>query len=89
MKWFRKAAEQNEALAQFNLGLCHVNGIGVKVGFSEAYAWFHLAASANGEAAKHRDYLATQMSPQQVADVKKRAEELRVQIEALLKSGGK
>src|ERR1039458_3169362 len=29
VKWFRKAAAQNLAAAQYNLGLCHYNGEGV------------------------------------------------------------
>ena len=29
MKWFRKAAEQEDADAQYNLGVCYANGEGV------------------------------------------------------------
>ena len=29
MKWYRKAAEQNYAEAQYNLGVCYYNGQGV------------------------------------------------------------
>ncbi len=29
VKWYRKAAEQNHAVAQVNLGVCYANGNGV------------------------------------------------------------
>src|ERR1035438_9886500 len=29
VKWWRKAAEQNNAMAQYNLGLCYCDGEGV------------------------------------------------------------
>ena len=29
VKWYRKAAEQNDAGAQYNLGVCYANGDGV------------------------------------------------------------
>ena len=29
VKWYRKAAEQNDAKAQFNLGVCYDDGQGV------------------------------------------------------------
>jgi uncharacterized protein len=58
-KWFRRAAEQGDPGAQFNLGnLCHPASLGhlaVNVGEAkiEAYMWFHLAAAqgySNAEA---------------------------------------
>jgi len=36
VKWFRKAAEQNEADAQFNLGICYFIGRGVAKDEAEA-----------------------------------------------------
>jgi len=46
VKWYRKAAEQNDAEAQFNLGNCYANGDGVAKDEVEAVNWFHSAASA-------------------------------------------
>ncbi len=89
VKWFRKAAEQNFAEAQYNLGFCYYHGEGVEKDYAEAYAWFNLASKTDKEAAKYRDLLEKKMSPQQVADAQKRTKELRAQIEAQLKSGGK
>ena len=37
--WYRKAAEQGYAEAQFNLGLAYDNGEGVEQNFEEAVAW--------------------------------------------------
>lgn len=57
--------------------------------YAEAYAWYNLASKTDEDAAKNRDDLEKKMSPQQVADAQKRTKELRAQIEAKLKSGGK
>ena len=88
-KWWRKAAEQNHAWAQFNLGFSYATGQGVEKDYLEAYAWYNLAAKTEEIAAKNRDDLEKKMCPQQVADAQKRTKELREQIEAKLKSGGK
>ena len=39
VKWYRKAAEQNVAVAQNNLGDCYYNGEGVAKDWVEAYQW--------------------------------------------------
>src|SRR4029453_7044015 len=44
VKWFRKAAEQNLADAQYNLGVCYDSGEGVTKDEVEAYKWCLLAA---------------------------------------------
>jgi len=44
--WWRKAAEQNYATAQFYLGLSHSIGKGVPQDKTEAYFWITLAASS-------------------------------------------
>ena len=43
-KWFRKAAEQNYAPAQSNLGYCYDNGRGVEKDAEEATKWYRKAA---------------------------------------------
>lgn len=40
----RKAAEQGDAQAQFNLGMCYANGKGVKENLTEAVEWYRKAA---------------------------------------------
>src|SRR6266516_4846113 len=47
VKWFRKAAEQNVADAQYNLGVCYANGQGVTEDDAEAVKWFRKAAEQN------------------------------------------
>jgi hypothetical protein len=42
--WYRKAAEQNLAIAQYRLGVLYANGVGVPPDESQAAAWFRRAA---------------------------------------------
>jgi len=44
VKWFRKAAEQGFARAQYSLGLCYYDGEGVTKDAAEAVKWFRKAA---------------------------------------------
>src|SRR5438309_9048594 len=44
MKWYRKAAEQGHADAQFALGACYANGRGVGKDEVEAGKWYRKAA---------------------------------------------
>src|SRR5918996_236655 len=47
VKWFRKAAEQNLADAQFSLGVCYAKGQGVAKDDAKAVKWFRKAAEQN------------------------------------------
>ena len=47
VKWYRKAAEQNVADAQYNLGVCYAIGQGVTEDDAEAVKWFRKAAEQN------------------------------------------
>ncbi len=44
VKWCRKAAEQDDAKAQFNLGFCYANGRGVTKDEAESVKWYRKAA---------------------------------------------
>ena len=44
VKWYRKAAEQGHAKAQFNLGLTYYYGEGVPKDVAEAVKWYRKAA---------------------------------------------
>ena len=44
MRWYRQAAEQGEAEAQYNLGLMYANGRGVPENDAEVVKWFRIAA---------------------------------------------
>ena len=47
VKWYRKAAEQNYAKAQYNLGVCYEHGEGVAKDPVEAVKWYRKAAEQN------------------------------------------
>ena len=44
VRWYRKAAEQGLAQAQYNLGVMYANGDGVREDDVEAVRWFRKAA---------------------------------------------
>ena len=76
-RWYRRAAEQGVAFAQFNLGVRYVNGQGVARDPVQAYQWFSVAAQSllgkEADTAKQaRDSVKAQLAPEQLA----RAEEL-------------
>ncbi len=52
VKWFGKAAEQNDAMAQCILGLCYARGQSVVQDKVEAYKWLLLATAQGIESAK-------------------------------------
>lgn len=81
LKWYRRAAEQGNAIAQFNLGICYYDGAVVKRDYEEAYVWFNLASASDRDAADLRDILGKILTRQQIADVQRRTEQLRAQIE--------
>ena len=53
VRWFRLAAEQGDAYAQYNLGRMYANGEGVPEDFVEAVAWYRKAAE-QGHVEAHR-----------------------------------
>jgi uncharacterized protein len=74
--WFRKAADQGQPDAQANLGFQYANGLGVPQDYVAAHMWFNLAsASGNRDAARDRDRIAAQMTPEQIAEAQKLARE--------------
>jgi TPR repeat protein len=64
VKWYRLAADQGDADAQFNLGFMYASGQGVPKDYVLAYMWRNLAAAAASDAdireqaAKAREALA-------------------------------
>ncbi len=79
--WYRKAAEQGHAEAQFNLGVCYFNGKGVVKDLNVAYAYWSVAGITNEDARNNLARIERQMSADQIADGKKRATELQKQID--------
>lgn len=75
--WYRKAADQGYADAQNNLAVMYANGVGVPQDYVEALKWVNLAAvRASGDTQKvFADRLAKKMTPAQIAEARKRAQE--------------
>ncbi len=74
--WYEKAAKQGISAAQANLGVMYAKGTGTKQDFVQSYAWYSLAADTLsldkvGSALWGIDYLASQMSAQQLDAGKK------------------
>jgi TPR repeat protein len=74
VKWYRKAAEQNYARAQFNLGVSYAKGEGVAKNYVEGYKWVVLAAAQGDELGKTAvTILENEMSWEQIAEGQKLA----------------
>ena len=73
-KLYSQAAQKGHALAQYNLGLMYLAGNGIPKDLVKAYMWLSLAAAQKvPEAVKNRDYLEAKMSPSQLAEARKLA----------------
>ena len=65
VEWYRKAADQGGALAQFNLGAMYASGQGVPQNFTEALRWFREAHAQGVEKAAGAIEAVLQMQRQQ------------------------
>ena len=86
MAWYRKAADQGSAVAQYNLGVMYRDGRGVPQGYVEAHKWHDLAASritgdTREEYAETRDALAEEMTPAQLAEAQRLARDWQAAFE--------
>jgi TPR repeat protein len=52
MSWYRKAADQGEARAQFSFGALYERGLGVAQDSAQAKAWYTKAADQGNAGAK-------------------------------------
>ena len=94
MKWYRLAAEQGNAVGQYNLGLMYRKGEGVPQDDAEAVKWYSLAAEQGYYKAQHnlaavqghkgamknRDIIKKEMSSAQIAEGQKLSRELLKRI---------
>ena len=84
VRWAREAANHGQPNAQYILATLYATGQGVPLDKVEAYAWFTLAAGQPlplGPAASNAlAHLATEMTSQQVAGARHRADELTQKI---------
>ena len=74
--WYQLAAEGGDVAAQANLGVMYAKGTGTSINLVKSYAWYSVAANTLavdklGSALWGIDYLATQMTPQQIKQAKK------------------
>ena len=82
-KWYRKAAEQGYARAQLDLGFMYSYGEGVPQDYVQAHMWFDLAASRftpgsdRDKAVNNRESAAKSMTPAQIAEAQRLAQEWR------------
>jgi len=83
-QWFEKAAAQGDAVAQGRLGAMYFKGEGVPKDFVRAYMWTNLAAAhSTGNLQKSsadvRDKLAILMTPAQIAEAQRLAQQCQAQ----------
>jgi TPR repeat protein len=75
--WFRSAADQGLAGAQYNLAFMYETGRGVRKDLVYAYMWFDLSGRSaetpahQRYAIQYRDSVASKMTPDQIAKAKK------------------
>ena len=73
VKWFRKAAEQGVARAQFKLGVMYERGDGVTQDYVDALMWYSISVvNGNAGAAKRRDIVAEKLTAEQLEKTNKR-----------------
>ena len=78
VKWFRKAAEQNYADAQYILGVCYDSGEGVAKDEIEAYKWWLLAAGHGNDDAKYNmTIVENKMTREQIAEGQRLARDFK------------
>jgi TPR repeat protein len=76
MRWYRLAAEQGDADAQYIVGVMYHNGEGVPQDYIVAHMWWNLSATKGNELARqNRDVVARDMTPDQIAEAQRLARE--------------
>ncbi|MGH7232319.1 MAG: tetratricopeptide repeat protein [Nitrospiraceae bacterium] len=76
LRLFRAAAEKGNARAQVKIGKMYEDGRGVPRDFVQAHMWWNLAgAHGDKQGWALRDFVATKMTPAQIAEAQKLASE--------------
>ncbi|MGH7216372.1 MAG: tetratricopeptide repeat protein [Nitrospiraceae bacterium] len=76
MYWYRLSAKQGNDLAQRRLGLMYERGDGVERDIVQAYMWYILGTAGGADrGAARKDALTKQMTPEQIAEAQKLAQE--------------
>ena len=85
VEWLKKASYGGNTLSRYMLGVVYFNGDFVPTDYVEAYAWISLAAAKGfPDAVKAEQTVVSQMSVQQIAQAKKRAEVIEQKSDALV-----
>ena len=72
--WYRKAAEQGYAKAEYSLGGSYCWREGVPLDYVEAYFWLDLAVEGKVDDVNHlRNYAASHLTPAELSQVQERA----------------
>ena len=86
---FRLAARQGNAQAKFYLGRAHVSGEGVSKCYERAYGYFEAAAvQGDQDAAEWRSIIIKKMTPEQILEGKRLAQEGDSKSKELIKPTG-
>ena len=75
MKWYLLAAERGNRDAPNNIGVLHMIGFGVPRSFVKAHTWFTIAGARDSEAIRNKNFVAKKLTPEQLAESKRRADE--------------
>ena len=83
-QWWELAAAQGDSWSQVNLSWMYLNGQGVPKSLEQAYMWLHLAVTYSmGDeqkfAVKNRDDVALRMTPTQITEAKRLAQQCQAQ----------
>ena len=71
-RWYQRAADLGNAIAQLNLGEMYMLGLGVARDTVQAHLWLSLAARQSRDwARERRDELAKEMTPEQLDHAKR------------------
>jgi TPR repeat protein len=82
VKWWRKAAEHNNAKAQYNLGSCYYNGTVVPEDYIQSYKWLSLAGNqGDREANRNLIVLSAEMTAEQIESGRKLVREFKPRVE--------
>jgi uncharacterized protein len=79
-RFYQMAAERGDGQAQYNLGLAYARGESIEQDLVKAHLYFNLAAARLNDprgraAAKNRDHVAAEISPEQREQAQKLARE--------------
>jgi TPR repeat protein len=79
LKWYKKAAEQGNSNAQYNLGFMYGTGTGVPKDYVLAYRWYSLAVAQGDKISKDDlNNIIKEMTPAQIAEAQKLSREFKV-----------